>query len=88
MKAQLGRGTITKKGTNAHSFAIDTLVGIADIIAYYDRFPAKTIKHHVRFLRVKSLLPYALDRSWKNPIECIEKMMFLNALMSERNTQP
>jgi hypothetical protein len=81
MNKQLGRGSIPKKGSEAYRFTIDTFAGIEEIVQYFDTFPPKTIKLRVRFFRVKAILPYALNGTWKSHISIIKNIIDLNSRM-------
>jgi hypothetical protein len=78
---------LQKKGTSGEilRFTIDTFVGIEQIVNYYDKFPPQTVKHRVRFVRVKKLLPYALNGTWKSYLPQIRNMIKLNARMYNRS---
>jgi hypothetical protein len=87
LKEQLGRGSISVKRSSrreitGYRFTLDTFLGVALIVDYYKKFPPKTVKHRIRFLRVHKLLPYALDGTWKQHIHIIKNIIKLNARMT------
>ena len=67
-----------KTNSNCHRLLIDTFRGITPIINYFSHFPPKTNQLRVRFIRVRKLLPYELDGTFKNHLGRIKNLIRLN----------
>lgn len=70
---------------NCHRLIVDSFRGIVPILDYFIKYPPNTVKLMIRFTRVRKLLPYALNGTYKDHLNHVRNVVRLNKRLNNKS---